>query len=284
MICVECGNPDVPSLHTKTKSQYVQLTVCSSCGKVADRYVEYDNVIVFLDILLLLPQAYRHVAYNVVEEQLFQEEHQGFFERYRRLSKFVVLTILFDVYLKWACQERHHVQSELYAAIISLPPTQQYFMFMIRQLTEKIVFFSVIMFGLFKVLRWGHQQNKNLPPSLWLPYHVCVILTTVLMSMTIKSLPMIMLIWPYDNALVASTVVDVLAVFSTMEALRMNTGCSYKSVGPIVVSATVLLVLSRQFIVSFAAQWLIPTSTPYQIWYNQAMHLINEAKGLIAFE
>lgn len=34
------------------------------CGRVADRYIEYDAVLILLDALLHKPQAYRHVLLN----------------------------------------------------------------------------------------------------------------------------------------------------------------------------------------------------------------------------
>ncbi|KAM9905941.1 hypothetical protein OXX79_001839 [Metschnikowia pulcherrima] len=66
-------------------TKYIQLTVCPRCGKFADRYIEFDNVIIFLDLLLLRPQAYRHVAFNIVEESIFKSGTQGRFTKYRKL-------------------------------------------------------------------------------------------------------------------------------------------------------------------------------------------------------
>jgi hypothetical protein len=36
----------------------------SECHHVADKYIEYDPVIVMIDLVLLNEQAYRHVLYN----------------------------------------------------------------------------------------------------------------------------------------------------------------------------------------------------------------------------
>jgi hypothetical protein len=36
----------------------------SECHQVADKYIEYDPVIVMIDLVLLNEQAYRHVLYN----------------------------------------------------------------------------------------------------------------------------------------------------------------------------------------------------------------------------
>ena len=40
------------------------LFLQSNCGRLVDKYIEYDAVIVCLDALLLKVQAFRHVLYN----------------------------------------------------------------------------------------------------------------------------------------------------------------------------------------------------------------------------
>lgn len=42
----------------------VSLGTCERCGKVADPYVEYPWIIVFLDLLLLKQQVFRHLLNN----------------------------------------------------------------------------------------------------------------------------------------------------------------------------------------------------------------------------
>lgn len=38
-----------------------------NCSKLADKYVEYDPVIIFLDLVLLRVQVYRHILFNQIE-------------------------------------------------------------------------------------------------------------------------------------------------------------------------------------------------------------------------
>ncbi|EKX53012.1 hypothetical protein GUITHDRAFT_39808, partial [Guillardia theta CCMP2712] len=63
MICVECGQP-VNDLHHQFRGAGIRLTRCEYCGCVADKYVEHELVIIFLDLVLHKPQAYRHVLFN----------------------------------------------------------------------------------------------------------------------------------------------------------------------------------------------------------------------------
>ena len=45
---------------------YILKCLCfqSRCNEVADKYIEYDTVIIFLDVLLLQRPAYRHILIN----------------------------------------------------------------------------------------------------------------------------------------------------------------------------------------------------------------------------
>ena len=65
--CVECARP-VPSLYTYSYKQYeqtIRLTPCPSCNAIAaDPYVEFEQIIVILDLILHKKQAYRHVLFN----------------------------------------------------------------------------------------------------------------------------------------------------------------------------------------------------------------------------
>lgn len=61
-ICVECRCP-VKTLYTeysgaddKSSGQGVRLTVCRNCGRFCDKYVEHDNVVLFIDLVLIKPQ------------------------------------------------------------------------------------------------------------------------------------------------------------------------------------------------------------------------------------
>ena len=42
----------------------IRLTRCSECTKVADKYVEHELILVFIDIILHRRPAFRHLIYN----------------------------------------------------------------------------------------------------------------------------------------------------------------------------------------------------------------------------
>ena len=63
MICVECGEA-VPDLYREITKGNLRLTPCPRCGQYADRYVEYELILIALDLLLHLRPAYRHCIHN----------------------------------------------------------------------------------------------------------------------------------------------------------------------------------------------------------------------------
>lgn len=63
-VCVECG-AQVPFLVREFGRGNLRLAICGACNEVADKYVEYENVLLLLEVMLLKPQVYRHVLYNL---------------------------------------------------------------------------------------------------------------------------------------------------------------------------------------------------------------------------
>lgn len=73
-ICIECRCP-VAALYTtyskaddKALGKGVRLTQCPRCKRFADKYVEHDFVVLFIDLVLIKPQV-RHpcVGYECID-------------------------------------------------------------------------------------------------------------------------------------------------------------------------------------------------------------------------
>ncbi|KAG4051816.1 hypothetical protein PC123_g13008 [Phytophthora cactorum] len=64
LVCVECGASVVELVRDYGKGN-LRLAICSACNSVADKYVEYETILLFLEVLLLKPQVYRHVLCNL---------------------------------------------------------------------------------------------------------------------------------------------------------------------------------------------------------------------------
>ncbi|KAJ6154110.1 hypothetical protein N7485_012479 [Penicillium canescens] len=103
-ICIECSYP-VSHLYSaysraddRSQGKGVRLTQCPRCQRFADKYVEYDFVVLFIDLVLIKPQVYRHLLFN----RLGRDDNR--FDR--SIIRLGVLLLLFDVYLTWARIEK----------------------------------------------------------------------------------------------------------------------------------------------------------------------------------
>ncbi|XP_028173732.1 protein ARV1 isoform X1 [Ostrinia furnacalis] len=61
--CVNCGAP-AAALFKSYGPSVLKLTKCEICKGIVDKYIEYDPVIVMIDIVLMSREAQRHVLYN----------------------------------------------------------------------------------------------------------------------------------------------------------------------------------------------------------------------------
>ena len=112
-ICIECRHP-VKTLWRegagdKAGGHNIRLTVCRNCGRFCDKYVEHDFVVLFIDLVLIKPQVYRHLLHNTLMGSRDGGEggdDDGFAPSIVRLG---VLLLLFDVYLTWARIEKQAV-------------------------------------------------------------------------------------------------------------------------------------------------------------------------------
>eukprot|EP00921_Rhytidocystis_pertsovi_P020649 GHVQ01032950.1.p1 GENE.GHVQ01032950.1~~GHVQ01032950.1.p1 ORF type:complete len:467 (+),score=46.53 GHVQ01032950.1:194-1594(+) len=92
VVCVECGFP-VNDIYRDFGNSNIRLTRCSHCGETADKYIEYDSLILLLELILHKQQAYRHVLFNrlkYIDRGLDKE-----------IIKFSIAIIFFDAYTKW---------------------------------------------------------------------------------------------------------------------------------------------------------------------------------------
>ncbi|VDO28742.1 unnamed protein product [Heligmosomoides polygyrus] len=63
-MCVNCMEPAV-SLYQRYSEGVIRLSDCKGCGEVVDKYVEYDTMLVVIDLIIHNISAYRHLLYNM---------------------------------------------------------------------------------------------------------------------------------------------------------------------------------------------------------------------------
>ena len=67
-ICIECRYPVTQLYTTYSKAddhslgKGVRLTQCPRCKRFADKYVEHDFVVLFIDLVLIKPQVRPHLT------------------------------------------------------------------------------------------------------------------------------------------------------------------------------------------------------------------------------
>lgn len=107
-ICIHCSTT-LPHLYTsyskaddRTAGKGVRLTQCAVCRQFADKYVEYDYILIFIDMVLLRPEVFRHLRYNRLERADSQLDTRSIV----RLG-FVVLLVMAYVVWLWAWHRLH---------------------------------------------------------------------------------------------------------------------------------------------------------------------------------
>ncbi|KAG7750527.1 hypothetical protein KL911_000935 [Ogataea haglerorum] len=191
MICVECSTP-IQTLYEKYKGDHIRLTVCTNCHKVADRYIEFDKVLLFIDLMLLKPQAYRHTIYNQSlnygadfedGKGALQGNQRTFVQRNGPFLRLLVLMLLLEVYLTWAYEEKNYLEnihktSLINRIVLELPSVMsQYSFFLTKAVLDTVVLHLSLQFFIYKFLGFGYpitvefenhlplSSSKALPPN-----------------------------------------------------------------------------------------------------------------------
>ena len=89
VICVECGR-DIKALYREFSRGNIWLSHCPHCGEIADKYVELEAHIVFIDLVLHRVQAYRHMLFNRHLVRIGKDS-----------LKFLAVIFAFDSFDKW---------------------------------------------------------------------------------------------------------------------------------------------------------------------------------------
>ncbi|KAJ9071823.1 sterol homeostasis protein [Entomophthora muscae] len=65
-VCVECGH-SISKLVNEYGQGNIVLKKCSICDRFADKYLEHEGIVIFIDLLLHKPQVYRHILFNRIQ-------------------------------------------------------------------------------------------------------------------------------------------------------------------------------------------------------------------------
>ena len=188
-VCRECG-VRVNRIYIAYGYANIRLIKCLNCQNFVDKYVEYDPVTIFLDIILVKKQAYRHWILNGTTYSEFGLNSN--------LIKLGLLLNLFEVYMKWI------IDDELLADGNVL---LRYLQVLASCVAEFIVFHLVIRILCTMIIRF--IPNKKLPTesgtleigfskSAWTSKEANILMMSLIMSAFGKMLLIILVVWRHS--------------------------------------------------------------------------------------
>ncbi|SMN22782.1 similar to Saccharomyces cerevisiae YLR242C ARV1 Protein functioning in transport of glycosylphosphatidylinositol intermediates into ER lumen [Maudiozyma saulgeensis] len=286
MLCVTCLEP-AESLYVTYSNRHIQLTQCNYCHKPVDKYVERDNVILFIDLLLLKPGAYRHLVFNTLESNLdkYTDMDKGtngiimnklsrWWNRFDFLNRLWILLLTFEIYLKCATEESRYSQmwksaakSNISLDLIHMRSAQfQYIYFTLYSLLDILLFHNLIQYAVIGFYNWGHDVK----------YAKQVVSYTILLSYGAKIFPVLMLIWPYDT-IISMDIIKGVANLYIIESLRIVTNLSYWKIIRIFLTATLIrIVVVRLIMILFLTGGNLPLAINHimnTMWTRQMIFL-----------
>lgn len=270
-ICIHCRHPIATLYTTYSKAddralgKGVRLTQCPNCKNFADKYVEHDSVILFIDLVLIKPevllllsrttykrntlinitQVYRHLLFNRLSHS------PSHFDR--SIVRLGILLLLFDVYLTWARIEKlplplsspHHPSSTsrnvsassplipphdgvTNAVVLQAQPLILQYLFFLALVTFSTVAFHMpirVLCGIDPV------KMKSVVRRVWekiVPFypHPTRLSTALLVSSCTKLFPILLIIWDYDLPS-SATAVSWAVIVNNIAALEILMNCGY---------------------------------------------------------
>ncbi|XP_064847069.1 protein ARV1-like [Oncorhynchus masou masou] len=196
--CVEC-NKDAHELHRDYSNGILKITICGSCQKPVDKYIEYDPVIILIDAILCKTQAFRHILFNTTLNIHW---------------KLCVFCLLCEAYLRWS-QLQGSEQSNDPADIIRYTKEWDFYcMFGVAAL--ELGAFSVGVLSFLWLVQW----------LLGFDFELSLLLKALLLSSYGKVLLIPAVIWEHDYSPLCFSLIKLFVLTSNSQAIRVILSCS----------------------------------------------------------
>ncbi|XP_028809204.1 protein ARV1 [Denticeps clupeoides] len=195
--CIEC-NQDANELHRDYKNGILKITICESCKKPVDKYIEYDPVIILIDAILCKIQAFRHILYNT-EINIHW--------------KLCVFCLLCEAYLRWSLLQDSEPSSDPADIIRYTKEWDFYAMF--GQAALELAMFITGVLGFLWLIQWlrGHQLQTRF------------LLKALLLSSYGKVLLIPAVIWEHDYSPLCFSLIKIFVLTSNSQAIRVILNC-----------------------------------------------------------
>ncbi|KAJ8658243.1 hypothetical protein O0I10_005925 [Lichtheimia ornata] len=243
--CVECG-ASVRNLYTQYSKDNIRLTSCNQCNEFADKYIEHDFVIIFIDMLLHKPQVYRHLLFNRISQAGNRIEPH--------VTRFAILLILFEVYMKWFRLETYHADYE--TTFVQHPLHYQYMYILTLCIIEFVAFHCCVRLAIRLYLIY---QQPSSPKQIRYNY----VSMALIISSFGKMLLILMVIWDYKQ-LEYSWLVSLIVLASNAEALSVYLGIRYVRVVGILLLGIASKLLAQYLFLYITGRM----SSPPSVWLS----------------
>ncbi|XP_012083080.1 protein ARV 2 [Jatropha curcas] len=191
--CVECGFA-IKTLFVQYSPGNIRLMKCENCKAVADEYIECEFMIILIDLILHKPKAYRHILYNVLNQETINSEGL--------LWKTTISFLLLDAYRSLLLQRN----GEEHGSFLSFS-------------SKKIimdVFAANIMFFCIVFLTTRLLLNKSVGFSRFGNLFLAIIVSSYL-----KIFLVAMMVWEFPSSVIF--IIDLFVLSSNAVALKVIT-------------------------------------------------------------
>ncbi|NXG24384.1 ARV1 protein, partial [Grallaria varia] len=193
--CIEC-NEEAVELYRDYQRGVLRISICKSCQKPVDKYIEYDPVIILINAVLCKAQAYRHILFNT---------------KINIHGKLCIFCLLCEAYIRWLQLQDSSQNTDPDDLIRYAKEWDFYRMFGIASL-EQTSFFI----GIFITLWW------MTPEMLKRKSDFILLLKALLLSTYGKLLLIPAVIWEHDYTPLCLAFIKVFVLISNSQAIRVT--------------------------------------------------------------
>ncbi|CAK6442276.1 unnamed protein product [Pipistrellus nathusii] len=193
--CIEC-NQEAKELYRDYNHGVLKITICKSCQKPVDKYIEYDPVIILINAILCKAQAYRHILFNT---------------KINMHGKLCIFCLLCEAYLRWWQLQDSSQNTDPDDFIRYAKEWDFYRMFAIASL-EQAAFFVGIFTFLWIERSIATKKNPNF----------LLLLKALLLSSYGKLLLIPAVIWEHEYTPLCLRLIKLFVLTSNFQAIRVT--------------------------------------------------------------
>ncbi|XP_066467502.1 protein ARV1 [Tiliqua scincoides] len=199
--CIEC-NRKASELYKDYQRGVLRISICKSCQKPVDKYIEYDPVIILINAILCKAQAYRHILFNT---------------KINIHGKLCIFCLLCEAYLRWLQLQDSSQSPDPDDLIRYAKEWDFYRMFGIASLEQ-----TAFLIGIFTAV-WLVR-----PEVLKTKADCIFLLKALLLSSYGKLLLIPAVIWEHDYTHLCLKLIKVFVLTSNSQAIRVTLNTSRK--------------------------------------------------------